>query len=105
MRKQFTDIDEWQRETFPQSTAITKLAHLDLELKELKSDIESNSKDKRLELADCFMLLIGIAAFEGFTYEDVIDALEEKMKINKRRKWGEPDSNGVVSHIKNSANE
>ena len=82
-----------------------KLAHLDLELKELKSDIESNSKDKRLELADCFMLLIGIAAFEGFTYEDVIDALEEKMKINKRRKWGEPDSNGVVSHIKNSANE
>ncbi len=33
-------------------------------------------------------------------YQDICKAIQEKFEINKARKWGEPDANGVVNHIK-----
>jgi hypothetical protein len=32
-------------------------------------------------------------------YDDISNAILEKMSINKKRKWGTPDENGVVKHI------
>jgi hypothetical protein len=34
------------------------------------------------------------------TYEDICQAIQEKFEINKSRKWGKPDANRVVKHIK-----
>lgn len=101
MRKdQFEAIVAWQKETFGQATPMSKLAHLAQELQELHSDLKEGSPKKRLEFADCFFLLFGCAAADGMTYEDICNAIAEKFEINKARKWGKPDADGVVNHIK-----
>jgi NTP pyrophosphatase (non-canonical NTP hydrolase) len=96
---QFKKITEWQNRIFGAATPLSKLEHLKQEVKELESDLKSNSEDKKLEFADCFILLFGAAASDGMSYTDIVDAINEKMKINYRRKWGKPDEKGVVNHI------
>lgn len=106
--QQFNEISKWQKETFGQATSLSKLAHLSQEVVELKDAIndEDHTIDHekiravKMEFADCFLLLFGSAASYGMTYKDCIDAIQQKFEINKNRKWGKPDSNGVVNHIK-----
>lgn len=98
-KNQFTEIIEWQRQTFGQATAYSKVTHLKEEINELMIDIRINADWKRHEYADCFFLLFGAAAADGMSYEDICQAIQEKFEINKARKWGAPDSNGVVKHI------
>ena len=102
---QFERITKWQKETFGQSTALSKISHLYEELIELVDDIESNRLSKKLEFADCFILLFGAASADGMTYSDIVDAIDEKMSINYKRKWGKPNENGVVNHIKTDNHE
>jgi hypothetical protein len=97
---QFLSITAWQSETFGQATSLSKVAHLEQELKELRDDLFLQRASKVQEFADCFILLFGAAASDGMTYEDICHAIDEKMKINRSRKWGKPDENGVVNHIK-----
>lgn len=101
-KDQFLDITAWQKETFGQATASSKLAHLYEEVQELHNELyrKDNAEAKRLEYADCFLLLFGSAAADGMSYEDIIKCIDDKMKINKARKWGKPDKFGVVKHIK-----
>lgn len=99
-KAQFDKITVWQKETFGQATATSKLQHLKQEIEELEIDIAINGLDKRLEFADCFFLLFGAAAADGMTYEDICNAIQEKFEINKARKWGKPDKLGIVNHLK-----
>lgn len=99
-KNQFTDVIAWQLRTFPFSNPLSKISHLTEELEELTSDIKQESPKKILEYADCFILLFGAAAADGMSYDDIVDAINQKMEINKARKWGEPDENGVARHIK-----
>ena len=55
------------------------------------------------EFADIFLMLID--AFRKYYGDDVdmqklIDACSKKLDVNESRKWGEPDENGVIKHIK-----
>jgi len=43
---------------------------------------------------------MGAAKADGMSYEDICNAISEKLEINKKRVWGEPDSNGVINHVK-----
>jgi hypothetical protein len=99
-QEQFTAITAWQKETFGEATVFSKLEHLKEELEELQIDAAIDGLDKRLEFADCFILLFGAAAADGMSFEDVVSCIDEKFEIVKNRKWGEPDENGVVRHIK-----
>lgn len=98
--QQFNEITEWQRNTFGQSTALSKIGHLAEELQELVHDLHQQYSERRLEFADCFFLLFGAAAADGMSYEDICNAISEKFEINKQRKWGNPDSEGIVRHVK-----
>lgn len=98
-KDQFTEITEWQKRTFSESTSLSKISHLKQELEELISDLKDRSENRSMEFADCFLLLFGAAAADGMSYEDICDCIDEKMKINYQRKWGKPDSEGVVNHI------
>lgn len=99
-KEQFNSVCEWQRETFPAGTALSKTHHLMEEVDELGMDILLGDEPAaRHELADCFILLFGIADRLGLSHEDVCEAIEDKMKINRARKWGTPDVNGVVKHV------
>jgi NTP pyrophosphatase (non-canonical NTP hydrolase) len=97
---QFEKIAKWQKETFAQSTALSKLEHMIMEVLELRTDILNNNTEKRLEFADCFILLFGAAAADGMSYNDICNCIDEKMSINYKRKWGQPDEKGIVNHIK-----
>lgn len=96
----FEAVTTWQEKTFTKATALSIAYHLQEEVKELISDIEANSDDRRLEYADCFLLLFGAAKADGYSYEDICNLIAEKFEIVKSRKWGEPDAKGVVKHIK-----
>ncbi len=98
--QQFNEISLWQKETFGQATPLSKIAHLAEELEELVSDLQTSAPDRRLEFADCFFLLFGSAAMDGMSYQDICNAIQEKFEINKARKWGKPNEEGVVNHIK-----
>ena len=97
---QFEEITEWQKKTFGQATTMSKLNHLAEELIELTQDVKNNNPNRRLEFADCFLLLYGAARADGMSYDDIYDCIEEKMVINKKRIWGKPGENGVVNHVK-----
>jgi len=96
----FEEIVTWQKETFGQATPLSKLAHLQEEVEELIADLKSNNPKRRLEFADCFLLLFGSAAADGMSYQDITDCITEKFEINKTRKWGKPNAEGVINHIK-----
>lgn len=96
---QFLSISEWQKQTFGEATALSKIAHLKEEIEELESDLRTNNIGKTLEFADAFILLFGAAASDGMSYDDICFAIDEKMSINRNRKWGKPQDNGVVKHI------
>ena len=67
--KQFNKISVWQKETFGQSTALSKITHLKEEIEELIIDVAIDGIDKRLEFADCFFLL----SSDHFCSEPAID--------------------------------
>lgn len=92
-----SSIAKWQRETFPGGTSRAKFAHLREEIEELDAAIQSYSANFiRHELADCFILLCGIASVENI---DLYAAAVNKMAINANRKWGTPNENGVIHHV------
>lgn len=100
-KQQFTEITNWQKEKFGDATPLSKIAHLAEEVIELYEAINNKEPEQniRMEFADCIMLLFGAAKAHGLSYEDICEAIAQKYEINKSRKWGEPDENGVVKHI------
>lgn len=108
-QEQFISITKWQNKTFGKATPLSKIAHLAEEIQELVDAIKDidhtidfkKERAKKLEWADCFILLFGAAASDGMSYQDIIDSIDDKMVINKNRTWGKPKENGVVNHIKN----
>lgn len=99
-QEQFKQIKQWQEETFPNANPLSKIAHLKEEILEVEEAISNNLPSKKSEYADCFLLLFGAAASDGLTYDDICQAIDDKMEINKSRKWGKPNKLGVVNHIK-----
>jgi len=99
-KEQFEQITKWQNETFGKATAFSKIEHLKEEIEELAIDIAIDGHNKRLEYADCFLLLFGAAASDGMSYQDICAAIDEKMQINYTRKWGKPNEKGIVNHIR-----
>lgn len=84
------EVGEWACATFPTATPDSWVAHLKREVVELA---DSHASD---EAADCLILLLGHAHKNGF---DLMEAAQAKMEVNCKRKWGKPDSEGVVEHI------
>lgn len=114
------EVKKWSDGTFGMyRTAIPMAHHLKKEidelitaLKELYQGTYSNSSTQngidlvaakyrriRDSFSDCLMLLIDCASHAQINMDSLISATEEKLEINKKRKWGTPDENGVVEHI------
>lgn len=106
--KLLTEIHEWQVVTFKNADSLSKLRHLQEETEELIDSIIScpyigpRNQMVRQEFADNFILLFGSAMSAGFDFKDITEAMREKLEICKKRKWGSPDKNGVVRHIKDT---
>lgn len=111
------DIAKWSDATFgdgQRNPAI--LYHLKKEVPELIEAIEiraemikqqqpqeelgEQTNEIMFEYADCFMLLFDSARVEGLNVENLLELISAKLEINKKRKWGKPDENGVVEHVR-----
>lgn len=94
------EIVEWSTKTFGdrQTSAIPVCNHLLKEVNELKESI-SRLDGYKEEFADCFILLIEVANTLEISGDDLIELARQKMEKNKKRKWGQPDENGVIEHI------
>lgn len=89
------DSSKWADKTFPLSTSSSRAAHLLREAKELQEKPEDSS-----EIADVLLLTAHLAMGERGPSIDLSVAADEKLAINKSRKWGQPDSEGVVEHLR-----
>ncbi len=104
---QFHLICQWQDEVFPKATSVSKLNHLEKEIKEIKADLQlpfvldRKMKNKLAsEYADALFLIFGSAHKAGLSYNDLIIAIDLKFIVNKNRDWNEPDADGVYLHKK-----
>jgi len=90
------EIAQWSDATFGSSRPATRpLHHLAKEILELLE-----APDDQMEYADCLILLLDAFRMGGGSADDLIETCFQKLEINKKRKWGDPDENGVVEHIR-----
>lgn len=90
------EIGEWGVKTFGRNQTIEGLKkHIEKEVSELL--VSPNLQNEKEECADIVILLFGIAHRRGF---DLIEEVRNKFQVVQRRKWAEPDENGVIQHIK-----
>jgi hypothetical protein len=106
LQKLMNDIREWSNSTFgaDKQRTIPLLHHL---VKEVPEAIEACKEEGEpfhgyYEFADCFMLLLDAANHFGMTAEDLMFYTSRKLEVNKTRKWGAPDENGVIEHVDES---
>ncbi len=92
---------KWSMKNFPFATDISSLDKLIEEADECKKAIRDNEdlESLKLEYADCLMCLFDSAGRYGVSVEEIFEAFEKKLKINKKRKWKKNPDN-TYSHIK-----
>ena len=108
LQKLMDDIAEWSDATFKGQRNTAIAYYLKKEINELIKAIEKynernneqNSEKVYYEFADCFMLLLDSAKHFGVTANGLRFITRQKLEINKKRKWGKPDKNGVIEHLK-----
>jgi predicted house-cleaning noncanonical NTP pyrophosphatase (MazG superfamily) len=91
----FLEVGQWAVSTFTQATPESWCKHLQKEVAELAEDPSDLE-----EIADCMILLAGLAHKQNYTPQDLRQAIREKLEINKKRVWGKPDKDGVVEHVR-----
>jgi dATP/dGTP diphosphohydrolase len=91
-------LKAWSDETFgSHERRLGMIAHLKRECDELAED-PGDIK----EMADCFLLLLDIAAHGGYSVADLMKAASAKFTECKKRKWGSVQEDGSVEHIKDN---
>jgi NTP pyrophosphatase (non-canonical NTP hydrolase) len=87
-----SDFVEWADATFRDATPETITAHLKREAQELADAPRDWS-----EIADVYLLLVHLESKMPFSLSA---AAYRKFEELQERKWGEPDAEGVVEHVR-----
>lgn len=104
---------EWSLKTFPEATPRSSMLKLQSEANEVLKEIgrleECPDSDDGLgdlteEYADCLMCLFDSAGRAGVSIVEIFEAFEEKLEVNKSRKWIKNADNSY-SHVKEENNE
>lgn len=92
----------WSTKTFAKASSFSSLQKAQLELEELQQSLvyALDPKFKLYEYADVIMCLLHSAAKEGFTIQDLTNALIEKADINYKREWILDETGNTYSHKK-----
>jgi NTP pyrophosphatase (non-canonical NTP hydrolase) len=97
--EQFNIIIKWQQSRLGDVKMVGQLNKLIEEVNELVFDYNEGAfNDMRVELADCFIVLFGIANKMGMDYADIHKEIADKMIVNFARTWFNPDENGIIKH-------
>lgn len=89
------EVNEWQAVTFPRATPASVVEHLRREVDELVKDPTDTE-----ELADVVFLAVGLAYELNLGVDGLTRIVTEKLAVNRRRIWQEPDALGVVEHVR-----
>ncbi len=94
-------ITQWADETFGKDRKpVSILHHLKKEIEELLE-----RPDSLEEYADVGILWLNAADKAGYKVEILFAAMAMKMVENATRKWGTPDQNGVVEHLREKSDD
>lgn len=99
-------VGKWAEATFPHATDQSVAAHLTREVRELRALCDASLHEPVAhdeyggELADCFLLLLHLAHRLDLS---LFEEAAHKFSENQHRKWGTPDAEGVVEHIREGA--
>lgn len=93
---------QWSNAQFPESYTLSRATHLLREAKELHEichdDLSQEVREKiGSEIADVLILAVHLADNLDI---DVTQEVRKKLEINRQRKWGRPDSQGVIEHTR-----
>lgn len=114
LQKLMNDVAQWSNDTFGHAQRTPGIiAHLKKEVEELDKavgktfeltddpeDIVDLIYKAQDEFADCFMLLIDAATHFSINADQLLQLTRDKLEINKKRKWGNPNADGSVEHIR-----
>lgn len=89
---------EWSLKTFPDATPVSSLYKLESEIEEIKRDLWDGRREP-IEYADALMCLFDSAGRNGISVQEIFDAFETKLEINKKRVWNKNPDNSY-SHVK-----
>jgi len=92
---------KWSEATFGNDMErgpLGALKHLEKEAREAQQAV--GTPEIRMELADCFLLIMDASRRAGIDIEDLIDAAREKHAINRMRTWPKPVGDEPVEHVR-----
>jgi hypothetical protein len=90
----YEKIGNISKELYPKSNSI----HHMVKLKEEINEVIENPTDI-VEYVDCFICLISAVHNSDISLSDIVEKINEKLEINKKRKWKLMDD-GTYKHIK-----
>lgn len=88
----FNEIGLWSKQELPDASAISHIIKLKHEADEVIADPGNHE-----EYADCLIALVAGAWKSGITLDELIKATENKLLINKKRKWIK-QADGIYQH-------
>lgn len=106
----FRDVIKWQEETFGEGNPIGIAKHIQKEAGELLEQTELDvvafgigmaTPPTQKEIADLFILLINYCNTQKIHVDVIPYIIRHKLQENKMRQWNKPDSDGVITHVKN----
>lgn len=85
-------VHEWRVRVFGKRPVQGDILKLREEVEELMHAVmtdpyRTNDKEFHSELADCFILILGIASARNLTFEQLLGHARDKMLINESRNW------------------
>jgi hypothetical protein len=97
------DHAEWSQKEFGDDNKrdwTGPLAHLEREIVEIKA-----APSDEEEWADGFLLLLDAARRAGLSASALLQAAEQKLLINIKRRWQEPNEDGSVEHVRDEGSQ
>lgn len=88
------NIVDWANTVFPERTVKDILLKLNEEI----GEVIKRPTDP-LEYADIMILLLDFAAHNDISGSVIMDAIAEKMEVNKKRRWAVDRRTGIMQHV------
>lgn len=98
------DQAEWSQATFGSDqtrSPMGALKHLAKEAVEAQEALAAGDAERlKVELADCYLLLLDACRRAKIKPMQLVEAAQEKMKVNRSRQWPVPTTDEPVEHIR-----
>lgn len=94
----WNDHAEWSQKTFGLDGVRGPAGSLNHLAKEVKEALDRPGD--LAEYADMLLLTFDATRRAGFTFDQLVAASRSKLEVNKLRKWGKPNDDGSVEHVR-----